>query len=233
MIGIGTIVNVLAIIVGGTIGLFSGTLLNDKIKDGILKANGIAVIILGLSGSLSILINQSDNKTYLMMIISLTVGSLIGGFFGLEDKFIHFGEWLKKKTGNEKEAGFVDAFITASFTVCIGAMAIVGALEDGINHNPSTLFIKAILDFTIIMVMSSSLGKGCIFSAIPVLILQGSITLLATIIAPLLTDIAINNISLVGNILIFCVGINLLKPKTVSVVNMLPSLLIALIWPFF
>ncbi len=121
----------------------------------------------------------------------------------------------------------MDAFVTASLTVCIGAMAIVGSIQDGILGDWSILATKAVLDLIIIMVMSCSLGKGAVFSAIPVGIFQGSITVLAGFIRPLMTDAALNNLSLVGNVLIFCVGINLVWDKKVKVANLLPAIVVA------
>ena len=117
----------------------------------------------------------------------------------------------------------------SSLTVCIGAMAIVGAIQDGVMGDFSTLAVKSVLDFIIIMVMTSSMGKGCAFSAIPIFLFEGGITLLATLIAPLMTETAIDNLSLVGSILIFCVGVNLVWGKTVRVANMLPAVLLAVI----
>ena len=122
--------------------------------------------------------------------------------------------------------------MTASLTVCIGAMAIVGSIQDGLTGNYETLAMKAVLDFVIIMVMAASLGKGAIFSAIPVFVLQGSVTLLARLVAPLLSQAAITNLSLVGSVLIFCVGVNLLKDRTFRVANMLPAVIIAVIWTY-
>ena len=123
------------------------------------------------------------------------------------------------------------AFVTASLTVCIGAMAIVGSIEDGINGNHAILFAKAVLDFVIILIMASSLGKGSVFSAVPVGILQGGVTLLSGLIAPMLTDAAMHNLSTVGSILIFCVGLNLMFGKKVRVGDMLPALIVAAVWP--
>ena len=144
--------------------------------------------------------------------------------------FERFGTWLRNRTGNENDIGFIDAFLTASFTVCIGAMAIIGSIQDGLYGDPSTLFAKSILDLIIVAMMTASLGKGCIFSAIPVALLQGSVTLLAGFLAPLMTEAALSNISLVGNILITCVGVNLVWPKTIRVANLLPALVIAVIF---
>ena len=147
----------------------------------------------------------------------------------IEKGFERFGEWLKEKTGNSGDAQFVNAFVTTSLTVCIGAMAIVGAIQDGILGDYSTLAVKSVLDFIIVAVMTSSMGKGCAFSAIPVFAFEGSITLLARLIAPIMTDMAIAYLSLIGSILIFCVGVNLVWGKKVRVANMLPAVLLAVL----
>lgn len=166
-----------------------------------------------------------------MMIFSMAIGSVLGELFDIDRRMKQFGEWLKRKTGNAKDARFVDGFVTASLTVCIGAMAIVGSIQDGIAGDHSTLFAKAILDMIIVMVFATTKGKGCIFSAIPVGILQGSVTLLARLISPYITDHAMENLSYVGSILIFCVGINLFFDKKIKVANMLPALVVAAVWP--
>ena len=166
----------------------------------------------------------------MMMIISLALGALIGEVIDFDGLFECFGTWLRNRTGNENDTGFIDAFLTASFTVCIGAMAIIGSIQDGLYGDPSTLFAKSILDLIIVAMMTASLGKGCIFSAIPVALLQGSVTRLAGFLAPLMTEAALSNISLVGNILITCVGVNLVWSKTIRVANLLPALVIAVIF---
>ena len=121
----------------------------------------------------------------------------------------------------------MDAFVTASLTVCIGAMAIVGSIQDGILGDYSILAAKAVLDLIIILVMTCSMGKGCIFSAIPVAVFQGSITALAGLIRPLMTEAALGNLSMIGSILIFCVGVNLVWGKKLKVANMLPAVVFA------
>ena len=237
MIGTGTLINTAAIIAGGLIGLFSGNFLKDNYREILNKANAVAVIFIGISGAIGNMIHIEGESVRMegsmMMIISLALGSLIGEFLDIDGHFIRFGEWLKLKSGNAKDASFVSAFVTASLTVCIGAMAIVGSIQDGLTGNYETLAMKAVLDFTIIMVMSASIGKGAVFSAIPVFILQGSVTLLAKLAAPLMSEGAIVNLSLVGSVLIFCVGVNLLKERTFRVANMLPAVIIAAAWAFF
>ena len=145
----------------------------------------------------------------------------------IESWFISFGEWLKKKTGNEGDRNFVNAFVTASLTVSIGAMAIVGSIEDGISQDYTTLALKSVLDFVIIVVMTSSLGKGCAFSAIPVFVFEGCMTLFAHLISPIMTAAAVANLSMIGSILIFCVGVNLVWDTKLRVANMLPAVILA------
>jgi uncharacterized membrane protein YqgA involved in biofilm formation len=168
-----------------------------------------------------------------MMTVSLSLGAIIGEILRIDYRLEQFGEWLKQKTGNAKEAGFVDSFVTATMTVCIGAMAVIGSIEDGIYGNYSILLAKAILDLVIILIMSASLGKGCAFSALPVGIFQGSITLCAGFLAPVITEEAMAYLSFVGSILIFCVGINLLWEKKIKVTNLLPALVIATAFSYF
>lgn len=234
MPGLGTLINMGAIILGGILGLLGGNFLKENIRDTLMKANGLCVLFLGIAGTMSKMLEFTEDgiSTYgtIMMIASFAIGSIIGELIDLDGKLELFGEWLKKKTGNAKDPQFVNAFVTASLTVCIGAMAIVGAIQDGLYHDISTLTVKAILDFMIILVMAASLGKGTIFSCIPVGILQGSVTLLSTFLVNVMTDTASMNLSLTGNILIFCVGVNLICPKTFKTANMLPAIVIAVIW---
>ena len=238
MPGLGTIINVLFIILGGLAGVLFGSRLKENMRETLLLANAVAVLFIGISGALQQMFTVAENGTLqssgtMMMIAALGIGAVVGELIDLEGKIERFGEWLKRKTGNSGDAGFVGAFVTASLTVCIGAMAIVGSIEDGAAGNHSILFAKAVLDMIIIMVMAASLGKGCIFSAIPVGILQGTVTALAVLIRPYITDAAMNNLSLVGSVLIFCVGVNLFWGKKIRVANLLPSLIIAAAWAGF
>ena len=237
MRGLGTLINMTAIIAGGLLGLFFGSFLKERYRDSLIKANGAAVLFVGISGTLQKMIRISggvvEMEGAMMMVASLAAGVVIGEFINIEDRLEQFGEWLKQKSGSSSDAEFVNGFVTASLTVCIGAMAIVGAIQDGMTGDYTTLAVKAILDFLIIMVMSASMGKGCIFSAIPVGILQGGVTLLAIAFSSGMPQSAVDALSLVGNVLIFCVGVNLIWPKTFRVANMLPAVLIAVIWSFF
>ena len=168
----------------------------------------------------------------MMMIGSFAIGALLGELLDLEGKMERLGVYLRHKFRSDQDAAFVDGFLNASLTVCIGAMAVVGAIEDGIHGDHSILLAKSILDMLIVAVMAASLGKGCLFSALSVGIFQGAITLLARQLQPLMTEQALSNLSLTGSILIFCVGINLLWEKKLKVANMLPSILIAVLCAF-
>lgn len=236
MIGLGTIINVVAIIIGGLLGMFCGRLLKPRLQDTLNKACGVCVLFIGIAGALEGMLSVKDGRIVsggsMLVIGCLAIGALLGELLNLEDKFERFGEWLKVKTGNAGEKTFVDGFVTASLTVCIGAMAIVGSIEDGIFGDYSILATKAVLDLIIILVMTCAMGRGCAFSAIPVGVLQGSVTLLSRLIRPLMTDAAMANLSTVGSILIFCVGLNLVWGKKVRVANLLPAIVIAVIAAF-
>ncbi len=231
MIGLGTLINVIAIIIGGLIGIIFKRLITIRIQETLTKASGLCVIFIGMGGAFSKMFLVSDGKIEtggtVMLIVSFTIGSFLGELLNIERGFERFGEWLKIKSKSQGDNHFVNAFITSSFTVCIGAMAIVGSIEEGINANATILITKALLDFIIIIMMASTLGKGCIFSAIPVAVLQGSVTILSKFVAFAMTDAVLSNISFVGSVLIFCVGVNLIFPKTFKVANMLPAVVAA------
>lgn len=231
MVGLGTVINSAAIIVGGVFGHLFGKILNERIQDSLQKASGICVLFIGIAGAMEGMLKLSGSSLSagrsMLIVASLALGALVGEILNIEHGFERFGEWLKVKTGNAKDKSFVEGFVTASLTVCIGAMAVVGSIKDGISGDYSILVTKAILDLIIITVMTCSLGKGCAFSAIPVAVFQGLITALARLIKPLMTDGALANLSLIGSILIFCVGVNLVWDKRIKVANLLPSLVFA------
>jgi uncharacterized membrane protein YqgA involved in biofilm formation len=234
MVGLGTVINTLAILLGGLCGGLFGRFLSDSAQDTLTKCCGVSTLFIAVSGALEEMLRVEGgvivSSGSMLIVISLAVGAVIGEAMRIEDAFENFGEWLKQKTGNARDKGFVNAFVTASLTVCIGAMAIVGSIQDGIMGDCSILATKAVLDLIIIMVMTCSLGKGAVFSAIPVAIFQGSITALAVFLRPLMTVPALDNLSLIGKILIFCVGINLVWGKKVRVANLLPAIVVAVLF---
>ena len=222
--GLGTLVNVAGIIIGGLLGLFGGKFLTEKFQRTLRDACALAVIFLGADGALK-------NLDTMLLIVSLIGGGLIGEIMDIDGKFERLGIWLRLHSGNDSDSKFVDAFVTASLTVCIGAMAVIGAINDRLLHDATVLFAKAALDSIIILVMTASLGKGCIFSCISVGIFQGAITFGAGFLEPFMTEIALANLSTIGSVLIFGVGVNLLFPeKKISVANFLPALIFACFW---
>ena len=236
MVGLGTLINVGLLVAGGIAGMLGGRFLTPRVQDTLMKACGLCVLFVGLGGAIENMMSVENGGLVsggsTMMIVSLALGALIGEAFDLDARMEQLGEWLKARTGNENDNSFVNAFVSASLTVCIGAMAIVGSIQDGLAGDWSVLALKGALDCIIVCVMTASLGRGCIFSALPVAVFQGTITLLAQLIAPIMTEAALANLSLVGSILIFCVGVNLIWPRTFKTANMLPAVVIAVICAF-
>ena len=236
MIGLGTLYNALGVVLSGLLGLLIGQRLSEDFHETLLKVTGVAVFVLGIAGNLEkmLVVHGSHVESHgsMMLILSLVIGTVIGEFLKIEEDFERLGTWLKEKTGNQGDTSFVDAFMTTALTICIGAMAVVGAVQDGLTGDTSTLLAKAILDMVIVLVLTVSKGKGAIFAVVPLVILQGLITLLAHLIAPIMTPQALSNLSLVGSSLILCVGINLIWGKRIKVANLLPAVLIAIIWAF-
>lgn len=231
MAGLGTIINAAAVMAGGLLGNVVARLLDESQRTSIEKACGVSVLFIALAGAMEGMLQVQGSTLAsahsMLVVLSLAVGTIIGELIGIEAAFERLGAWLQQRTGNEGDAHFVEAFVTCSLTVCVGAMAIVGAIQDGIAGDWSTLAVKSVLDLIIVAVMTSSMGIGCAFSALPILVFEGSVTALAHLVAPLMTDAAIASLSLVGSVLIFCVGVNLVWGKTLRVANMLPAVLFA------
>lgn len=236
MAGLGTVINTAAILAGGVCGGLFGRFLNESAQDTLTKACGVSTLFIAVTGALEKMLSVQEGAIVssgsMLVVICLAIGAVAGEILNIEGAFERFGQWLKIKSGNARDKDFVNAFVTASLTVCIGAMAIVGSIEDGLTGDYSVLATKAILDLILIMVMSCSMGKGAVFSAIPVAVFQGTITALAGLLRPVMTAAALANLSLVGNVLIFCVGINLVWGKKVKVANLLPAIVAAVIAAF-
>ncbi len=233
--GIGVLTNIFGIIFGGIIGLGFGRLISERFQKTLTMTCAVAVIFLGLTGTVKEMLSITVNGTLELtgtyrMLASLMGGALIGELINIEDRMEHFGIWLKEKTGSGGDARFVDGFVTASLTVCIGAMAVIGSIDDRLLADPSILFAKTVLDAVIVMIMTASLGKGCIFSALSVGIFQGAIFFAAGFLKPFMTQEALSALSAVGDILIFCVGTNLFGLPHIRVANLLPALVIAVLW---
>ena len=236
IICLGTIINTVLIIAGGLVGLLFGKLFKDEWRESINLTTGVCVLFVGISGAVAGMLNINDGKletaNTMVVIVSLVVGMFIGELLNIEGLFDSFGIWLRAKSNSENDNNFLNGFLTASLTVSVGAMAVVGSIQDGIAGDWTILATKGIIDFVIILVMTITMGKGCMFSAIPVFIIQGTITLLASLLAPYVTDLAMSYLSMVGSIMIFCIGLNLVWDKKMRVANLMPALIIAVLAAF-
>lgn len=234
MRGLGTIINVACIIVGGLAGLLFGSRIKARMQETLMAVAGVAVVFLGLGGALEYMLTIVDGKlssgSSMLMIASLALGAVVGELLDIEGWVERFGEWLKRKSNSGGDSGFVTSFVSASCTVCIGAMAVVGSIRDGIYGDYSILLAKGILDAIIICIMAASQGRGPVFSAIPVGIFQGVVTVVAVFAGSFMTEPALDRLSFVGSILIFCVGLNILREKKIRVANLLPALVVAALW---
>ncbi len=230
MPGIGTIVNTLAVIIGSLIGIFAKRGLSQTLQNALLKTLGIATIFIGISCTMQEMLVIEDGTLstngIMLMIVSLVIGTLIGELLRIEDFLEGLGEKIKKLPFLKGDSKFTEGFVTSTLVICVGAMAIVGAFRDGLEGDPSLLYSKSILDFIATMIFASTLGVGVLFSALPLGLYQGLLTAAAGLIGVFFSDEIISNLSLVGSVLIFAVGINLFLGKQIKVGNMLPALLV-------
>lgn len=233
MIGIGTLVNAIAIITGAVAGSLIRGGLPERIKNIIMQSVGLAVLFIGLSGALQGLFTVAGNglerQFVMLMIASMVIGGITGELLQIEAGLEKAGQWFEKKFARS-ESTFAQGFVTASLVYCVGAMAIVGALEDGLAGNATTLFSKSILDGVTAVIFTAGMGMGVALSALPVLLYQGGITLLAGVLRPFLTATVIQQMSLVGGVLIFAIGLNLLEITRIKVGNLLPAIFIPLFY---
>jgi len=234
MLAQGSVVNAVAVIGGALVGMIVKGKLSERFKSIVMQALGLSVFIIGLSGTLSAIFKVSSDGTLesrdiMEMIIFLVVGSLIGEAINIEKRLNRLAELIQNKLPSSG-GNFSVGFVTATLLFCVGAMAIVGSLEEGLTGNADTLYAKSILDCISSIIFSSTMGIGVLFSAIPVLVYQGSITLLAKFLEPMLTTEVISQMSLVGNVLILGIGLNLLEIRSIKVANMLPAVFLPIIY---
>lgn len=225
MVLLGTLVNGLLIIVGTLLGkLFHR--IPEGMKSTVMHAIGLAVIVLGLQMGF-------ESKNFLIVIVSLAVGAILGEYFSLDDKLNKLGHWLEKKIGSNGKGSISEGFVTATLIFVIGAMAIIGALDSGIKGDHDVLYTKAIIDGFTSIILATSLGIGVIFSAIPVVLYQGAIALFATqidrLIPQALMDSFIVEMTATGGVMIFAIGLNLTGILKIKVANLLPSIIVTLL----
>lgn len=241
----GTIVNALAVLAGSLAGLllkwlasrFSNRLpansaaLGERLQTIIMQGVALCVLYLGISGSLK-------GMNSLITILSMVVGAIIGELLDLDKKMKNIGDWVQKKTerlvkSDSNSPSISDGFVTASLLFCVGAMAIVGSLQDGLTGDHSTLFAKSLLDGISSVVFSASLGIGVAFSAVAVFLYQGIIALAASFLQPLLSDAVIAEMTCVGSLLIVALGLNMLGVTKIKVMNLVPAIFLPILLCLF
>lgn len=233
MRGLGTLINTAAVIAGGLLGMGLKNGMKQRTQEILMQACGVATIFIGASGALSKMLTfqngQLENQGSMLLIFSLVLGSLLGGWLNIEGKMDSLGEKIKAAVKAQNDNLFVEGFVNISLIICVGAMAIVGSIQDGISGDYSMLATKAVLDFVIVLVFASTYGPGTVFSAVPLFLYQGSITLAAALAGSFIPEAIISDLSFVGSALIFCVGVNVGFGKKFQVGNMLPALIIVVL----
>lgn len=235
MFALGTVVNAATVICGSLAGMLLKRGIGERLSGALMKSVGVATIFIGASGALSELLVVSDGalstRGIMLMCVSLALGTLVGELLRLEEGLERLGERMKRlRLFSHASAGFTDGFVSATLVVCVGAMAIVGPIRDTLYGDYSILFTKSLLDFISTMIFASTLGVGVLCSVVPMVLYQGAFSVFARVLEPYLYSLGdgllVPNISLVGGVLIFCVGVNLAFGKRLRVGNMLPALLI-------
>lgn len=218
----GTLVNGIAIIVGSIIGIVLKSGFIKAKSKAIMGALGLSTLIIGFQG----VINYAN---VLLLIVALALGVLMGEFLKLDDHINHFAYALEKRFAKGSDSTFAQGFVTASILFGVGAMAIVGSLESGLRQNETILYTKSLLDFISSIVFASTYGWGVLFSAFVIVIYQGTITLLSTFVAPVMTDMMITDISAVGSALIIAIGLNMLEMTKLKLANFLPAIVVMIV----
>lgn len=218
----GTIVNALAIVIGGILGLLFKNVISEKISESLLKTTGLAVIAIGIT-----LISAGENFT--LLIISLVTGTIIGEYIDIEKRLENFGAYIESKMKN-KESNIALGFVTCTLIYCVGSMAIIGSIQSGLTGNHGILFSKALIDGITSITMAVSMGAGVILSSISVFIYQGIITMLASTMQSLLNDVVVGEMTAIGGVIIMGIGLNFLEIKRIKVGNLLPAIFIPIIY---
>lgn len=233
MAGLGTVINAAAIILGAFIGLLLKKAIPERMKKSIVQALSLATVAIGLIGvvtaACTVKNGAVESRYSLLIVISIAAGTFIGALCDIEARLDRLAEIMQKKFASGSSM-FAEGFVTASLVFCIGSMAILGSLRDGIYHDPTILITKGMIDGVMSVIFASTLGVGVVFSAATVVLYQGIITACASLLAPLLTEAVIAQLSLVGSILIIGIGLNLLYEPKLKLANMLPSVFVPLVW---
>ncbi len=218
---LGVIVNMLAAIVGGTVGTLFKKGIPEKITKSIMIAVGLCVIYIGIDGALV-------GENTLVLIVSMLVGTAIGSLIDIDDKINRLGSWVEKKFNKgEKKVSVAEGFVTATLLFCVGSMTVVGSLNAGLLGDNQMLYTKSLLDLISGTMIAASCGIGVVFSAVSILVIQGGIVLLAELLSGVLTTPAINEMTCVGSVIIIALGLNLVGISKFRVANFMPAIVLA------
>lgn len=220
MILTGVLINAAAVVAGGVLGTLGGRFMPEKMKQTVLAATGLVSIGIGISGAIG-----SSNQ--LIPILSLVIGSVIGELLHIEDGVTRAGDWLQKRFG--KSGSITEGFVTGSLVFAAGAMAVMGALESGLKNDHTILMTKSVIDMAGSVAFAGSLGIGVAFSALSILVLEGTVALLASLLTGVLTEAVITEISVTGSLLIIGIGLNVLGLTKLRIMNMTPALLLPIL----
>ena len=220
MILTGVLINAAAVVAGGVLGTLGGRFMPEKMKQTVLAATGLVSIGIGISGAIG-----SSNQ--LIPILSLVIGSVIGELLHIEDGVTRAGDWLQKRFG--KSGSITEGFVTGSLVFAAGAMAVMGALESGLKNDHTILMTKSVIDMAGSVAFAGSLGIGVAFSALSILVLEGTVALLASLLTGVLTEAVITEISVTGSLLIIGIGLNVLGLTKLRIMNMAPALLLPIL----
>jgi len=228
----GTLINAVAILTGTVIGTLLGDRLPERVRETVMHALGLVTLAIGIDGALAAFrppLSELTRASVLLVLGSVLVGGVLGELIGIEDHLNSLGDRLKRRFAGEHEhqARFTEGFVAASLLFCVGPMAILGSIQDGLNGDVQLLAIKSMLDGFAALALASALGWGVGFSILPLLVYQGSITLAASSLSDALTAEVIAGLTAAGGILILGISLRLLDLKQVRVGNLLPALLFA------
>ncbi len=226
MVLLGAAVNAAAIFLGAAIGLLFKKGLSERMQQMLTNALGLCVVFIGFKGAL-------DGDNLLITALSLVLGGLLGEWIDIDRRLNQFGAFLQKKLTKNPDSTFGEGFVSATLFVCVGAMAIVGAIEAGMKGSFDTYYTKALLDGVTILIMTASLGVGCILSGVVLFVYEGALTLSAQFVSAFLTETMIAEMSCVGSILVLAIGLNLLKITKIKVANLLPAAFLPILFCLF
>ena len=233
----GTLVNVIAVIAGGSIGILLKKGIRSEIMENVMKAEGIAVLIIGMNGVLTNMLSVGENGKItenggLLLLISLALGTFFGEIIKLDDRINGIGKTIESKV---KSDGFSKGFVSAFVIFCVGSMSIIGSVNDGLSGDTEVLFVKSALDFITAAVLASTMGIGVVFACVPLFVYQGGISLFASQIKPLIESCPemLTQFSMVGYAIIMCIGFNFIAGTKIKTANLLPAMLVPVMYNLF